>query len=149
MKKKIKGVWIFGMSGSGKTFASKYFNKIAKKPFLIDGHIIRKHISFDLKHNLSDRIIQTKRLIGLAKICIAQGYFPIICSVFLGKKISSIAKKINIEIVQIKREKKFLNKKIKDKKNIVGLDIKQPKINSLYIVNDKNFRQNLRKVFKN
>ena len=52
MKKNFKGIWFYGISGSGKSFASKYLNKIKKNSIIIDGDFVRKHISFDLNYTI-------------------------------------------------------------------------------------------------
>lgn len=148
MNKRIKGVWLFGSSGSGKTRISKLIKKYKKNSFVIDGDVVRKHVSFDLNYTLQDRIIQTKRLLGISKICIYQNYFPIISSVYLGKDIANFAKRINIRIIEVLRDKKFLNKKIKVRKNIVGIDIKQPKLSSYKIYNNKYLNKNFKLALK-
>ena len=86
MLKKIKGVWLFGLSGSGKTFLSKKILKKKNKSFLIDGDLFRSLISFDLGYSKADRTQQNKRVLGLAKIVIKNGYFPVISSVYLDPK---------------------------------------------------------------
>ena len=148
MKKSIKGIWLYGQSGSGKSTISKLINKGIKNSFIIDGDIVRKKISFDLKHNLKDRITQTKRLLGLSKICIEQRFFPIISCVYLGKKVATEIKKNQICLIQIERSKKFLNKKLKNKKNIVGIHIIQPNLKSVKLRNDENLKNNLRKILR-
>ena len=148
MKKSIKGIWLYGQSGSGKSTISKLIKKRIKNSFIIDGDIVRKKISFDLKHNLKDRIIQTKRLLGLSKICIEQRLFPIISCVYLGKKVATEVKTNKICLIEIKRSKRFLNKKIKKKENIVGIDITQPNLKSLKLRNDENLINNLRKILR-
>lgn len=125
----LKGVWLFGLSGSGKSFLSKKISKKIKKPFIIDGDEIRKFISFDLGYKKSDRVTQNKRVLGLAKIVIKNGYYPIISSVFLDRKIFNEAKKHKIRVINIIRSKNLINLKLKNKKNIVGKSIKQPKFN--------------------
>ena len=42
MKKSIKGIWLYGQSGSGKSTISKLINKGIKNSFIIDGDIVRK-----------------------------------------------------------------------------------------------------------
>ena len=148
MKKSIKGIWLYGQSGSGKSTISKLIKKRIKNSFIIDGDIVRKKISFDLKHNLKDRIIQTKRLLGLSKICIEQRFFPIISCVYLGKKVATEVKKNKICLIKIERSNRFLNKKIKKKENIVGIDITQPNFKSLKLKNDENLINNLRKILR-
>ena len=122
-----KGLWLFGLSGSGKTYISKKIAKKIKKPFIIDGDEIRKFISFDLGYKKTDRVKQNKRVIGLAKIVIKNGYYPIISSVYLDPKIFREAKKVKIRVINVLRLKKFTNQKLGNKKNIVGKSIKQPK----------------------
>lgn len=123
-----KGLWLFGLSGSGKTYLSKKISKQIKYPFIIDGDEVRKLISYDLGYKKSDRIKQNKRVLGLAKIVIKNGYYPIISSVYLDPKIFHEAKKNKIRIVNVLRSKNFTNQKLIDKKNIVGKSIKQPKL---------------------
>ena len=122
-----KGLWFFGLSGSGKTYISKKISKKFKKPFILDGDEIRKLISFDLGYKKSERIKQNKRVLGLAKIVIKNGYYPIISSVYLDPKIFIEAKKAKIRVINVLRSKKFINQKLTNNKNIVGISIKQPK----------------------
>ena len=51
---KSNGLWFYGLSGSGKTYASKYLKKLINNSFIIDGDEIRKNISFDLNYTLID-----------------------------------------------------------------------------------------------
>tara|TARA_B100001063_G_C16758196_1_gene554380 strand:+ start:612 stop:1031 length:420 start_codon:yes stop_codon:yes gene_type:complete len=133
MKLKIKntdkGLWLFGLSGTGKTFLSKRIFKNKKRSFIIDGDIVRDLISFDLGYKKSDRIKQNKRVLGIAKMVIKNGYYPIISSVYLDPKIAENAKKNGIKIINVVTANKRVNKKLLNKKNIVGKSIKQPKIN--------------------
>ena len=138
MKLKIKntdkGLWLFGLSGTGKTFLSKRIFKNKKRSFIIDGDIVRDLISFDLGYKKSDRIKQNKRVLGIAKMVIKNGYYPIISSVYLDPKIAENAKKNGIKIINVVTANKRVNKKLLNKKNIVGKSIKQPKI-SCEIIN--------------
>ena len=92
MKKNIKGIWFFGYSGSGKTFASKIIAKKIKRSIVIDGDEVRKLISKDLQYNKKDRTIQTERILGFSILSIKQKLFPIISTSFLPKKIAKLAK---------------------------------------------------------
>lgn len=136
------GLWLFGLSGSGKTYLSKKISKKLKKPFIIDGDEIRKLISFDLGYKKSDRVKQNKRVLGLAKIVIKNGYYPIISSVYLDPKIFREVKKNKIKVINVIAPPSKINKKIKYKKNIVGKDIKQPKIKCEIFTNYNNQRLN-------
>ena len=86
MSKNYKGIWFFGLSGSGKTFLSKILFKKIKKSVIIDGDKVRKYISSDLKYSKKDREKQINRLFGLGKIIIESNKFPIISSVYFNKK---------------------------------------------------------------
>ena len=123
-----KGLWFFGLSGSGKTHISKKIFSKKRKAFLIDGDLVRKLISTDLGYTKSARVKQNKRVLGLAKIVIRNGFYPIISSVYLDPKIFVEAKKNRIRVIKVIGPKNRVNKKFSYKKNVVGLSIKQPKI---------------------
>ena len=133
-----KGIWLFGPSGSGKTYLSKKLLKRKKNSFLIDGDEVRKLISFDLGYNVSDRIKQNKRVIGLAKIVIKNGFYPIISSVYLDPKIFREAKINSIRVVNIVAPSLKINIKTSGKRNVVGKSISQPNIDCEIFVNSFN-----------
>ena len=139
-----KGIWLFGPSGSGKTYLSKKLLKRKKNSFLIDGDEVRKLISFDLGYNVSDRIKQNKRVIGLAKIVIKNGFYPIISSVYLDPKIFQEAKMNSIRVVNIVAPSLKINIKTSGKKNVVGKSISQPNINCEIFVNSFNKNSELK-----
>ena len=85
INKKYKGVWFYGISGSGKTQASKYLKKKIKNSIILDGDHVRKFISFDLGYTVKDRKVQIKRMLGLGKICIKSKIFPILSKIKLIK----------------------------------------------------------------
>ena len=124
-----KGLWLYGLSGSGKTHLFKIISKKIKNKFIIDGDEVRKLISFDLGYKKYDRIKQNKRSLGLAKIVIKNGYFPIISSVYLDPKVFLQAKKNKIRVVNVIGPQHRTNLKLANKKNIVGKHITQPKLN--------------------
>lgn len=149
--KKIRGIWFYGMSNSGKSFASKYIKKkIKKNNVIIDGDEVRKLVSFDLGYTLKDRKIQILRVFGLAKILINSNIFPIISTVYMNHMVEKKLKKEKILLVEIIRDKKEIFKKkiYKGAKNVVGVDIKQQKINCLKLNNtgDKKFCSNINKL---
>ena len=82
-----KGLWFYGLSGSGKTFASKYLKKKIKKSFLIDGDDVRRTLSKDLDYSLASRKIQINRLFSIAELCLINSFFPIVSSVFMNQNI--------------------------------------------------------------
>tara|TARA_X000000950_G_C13882824_1_gene647567 strand:+ start:580 stop:1056 length:477 start_codon:yes stop_codon:yes gene_type:complete len=132
INKKYNGVWFYGISGSGKTIASKYFKKKFKNSLILDGDKIRKHISYDLGYSIKDRKVQVNRMLGLAKICLESKIFPIISTVYMTRNIKKKLYREKICLVQILRDlkkiknrKKIYNKKMK---NVIGVDIKVPQI---------------------
>ena len=52
MIKKYKGLWLYGISGSGKSFASKYLKSKIKNSFLVDGDKIREINNDDLGYTI-------------------------------------------------------------------------------------------------
>tara|TARA_B100000242_G_C43006222_1_gene467578 strand:+ start:200 stop:679 length:480 start_codon:yes stop_codon:yes gene_type:complete len=153
MKKVCKGIWLYGLSGSGKTFISKSLRKKIKNSVVVDGDIVRKHISFDLGYSKSEREIQILRVYGIGKIIIESKKFPILSTVYFNKKINEQCKKSKILPIKVERINFFkVVKKHKtyiNKKNVVGKDIFYSNFKTLIIRNDntRKFIENF-KVFK-
>ena len=155
--KKIKGIWFYGISGAGKSYASKIIKKKKNKNFLIlDGDEVRKFISYDLGYSLSDRRIQISRVFGLSMISLKSKIFPIISTVFMTREISKKIKKNNIllckisrDISKIKGRKKIYKLKTQD---VVGRDIRFDKnLKNIVIENNstkKSFSTAINKIFK-
>lgn len=141
----MKGIWFFGLSGSGKTFASNFIKKKIEKYFIIDGDEIRKYISYDLGYTQKDRLMQIQRVLGLGRIAIKQKLFPIISTVYFTNKICKICRQLNIVPIKVIRKNMAVVMKkhttYKNKKNIVGKDILYPAIKVKKILNngDKKF----------
>ena len=152
-KKNITGIWFFGLSGSGKTFASKFIGRHKKNCIIIDGDVVRKYISFDLGYSKQDRDKQIKRVFGMAKIAIKSKLFPVISVLWMNNEIAKIAKRTGIEIVKIERDLKKIyksHKTYKNKKNVVSIDIHYPKIKiklkKIFNTGNKNFYSALREL---
>lgn len=145
MAKKYKGLWLYGISGSGKSYTSKYLKSKIKNSFLVDGDKIREINNNDLGHTIKDRKKQLNRLLKLSNLIITEGYFPIVSSVYLDKKTYEKLKKHKIKVIEILREKNKINMKLEYKKNVIGKDLKLPKLNTLKLFNDKNFKKNIKK----
>lgn len=151
--KNIKGIWLYGLSGSGKTYASKIIKFLYSNSFLIDGDVIRKYISFDLGYDLESRKIQLARLYGISVVAIKNKTFPIVSSVYMNKKIYD--KLLKKKILPIKIYRKFTqikNTKInKLSKNVVGKDIKYKNLKTVVLKNpgDSSFKKKIIKIFSN
>ncbi len=141
MIKNYKGIWFFGLSGSGKTFLSEILFKKIKKSVIVDGDKVRKYISSDLKYSKKDREKQIDRLFGIGKIIIDSNKFPIISSVYFNNKLLNLCKKNDIYVLKIKRINSDLIKKnnptYKNKKNVVGIDLQYEDMKIDIIVNDE------------
>ena len=150
MKKNVRGIWFFGLSGSGKSYASNYLKKKIKKSIVIDGDHVRKEVSFDLGYTIGDRKVQIRRVLGIAKIILSSNYFPIISTVYFDKTLYKECSKISIlPIKVIRKDIKNIMKNhktyINNKKNIVGVDILYPnrKVKNLYNNGELNFCKKL------
>ena len=145
MSRNYKGIWFFGLSGSGKTFLSKILFKKIKKSVIIDGDKVRNYISSDLKYSKKEKEKQINRLFGLGKIIIESNKFPIISSVYFNKKVLSLCVKHQIYVLRINRNNSDLMKKNNPtynlKKNVVGIDLKYENMNNDVLENNekKNF----------
>lgn len=139
-----KGLWLYGLAGSGKTYASIFLSPIISNSFLIDGDLVRELISTDLSYSAEDRSKQILRLFGIGKIAITNKKFPLISSVSMN---ANILKKCAIEeiaVVQIKRpmeQLKTVRHLYSGGKNVVGVDLPVADLNSKTLENDgtKNF----------
>lgn len=138
-KKKYKGIWFFGLSGSGKTYFSKKIKSKIKNHVLVDGDNVRKLISADLNYSKAHRKIQISRVLGIARLIIESNKFPIISTVYMDKNISHLCKKNKIMCVMILRKdfgkikKNFI---IYKKKNVVGKDIFYENFKKIELIND-------------
>ena len=116
--KKYKGVWFYGLAGSGKTVASQFLKKI-KNSLVLDGDKIRKYVSFDLGYTIKERKIQIKRVFGLVNLSIESKIFPIASTVYMDGKTKQKLRKKKIFLINvirnfknIKNRKKFIIEKI-------------------------------------
>lgn len=138
----VKGLWFFGLSGSGKTTSANYLKKyIFKNSILLDGDLIREHVSTDLGYELSDRVIQINRILGMCKICIHSNIFPICSSVYINKEIINSLNNINVRPIKIERDfNELKNSNIyKNNRNVVGVDLNYE--NNLEVTVIKNFNK--------
>ena len=119
-----------------------------------DGEVdCNKFLSFDLGYSISDRKVQIRRILGLAKISLKSNLFPIISTVYMDKHVAKQLKKNNIQLFEITRDLKEImkwHKTYKNKKNVVGRDLKISKIKSKKIFNsgEIDFCRNIKKLIK-
>ena len=137
---KYKGIWFYGLSGSGETLLSKTIKEKFKKVFLIDGDKVRKNISFDLDYSQKDRDIQVRIILGLCKIVIDAKLIPVASTVNFNKEVLKLCKKekiLPIKIIRRNMTKVFKNHKTYlNKKNVFGLDLKYDNFKTMHV--DKN-----------
>jgi len=146
-------IWIIGLSGSGKSYLSKkiYANLKGKK-ILVDGDIVRKYITYNLKYTKIDRERNSLIISDLCKFLEKQK-FTVVCSILsIFKKHQKLnrTKFENYFQIYLKNNltnlKKRNNKNIYSKINVVGKKIKFPipQKNDLIIENNfKPYNKNL------
>ena len=141
MANQISGVWFFGLSGSGKTYASNILMKAVDYPFLVDGDHVRKHISHDLGYDIASREVQIRRIFGISEIAIQNRYFPIASSVFMNIETLSRCESFGIRVVKLTRSEKAI-KALRaiyvNESNVVGKDIEMPELKVQTIENKGN-----------
>tara|TARA_B100000965_G_C19347262_1_gene650133 strand:+ start:64 stop:525 length:462 start_codon:yes stop_codon:yes gene_type:complete len=138
---KKKGIWFYGLSGSGKSYASNLLHKKIRNSFIIDGDEVRKNISYDLDYSKSSRNIQIQRVLGIGKIAINSQIYPLISTVWMNEKIMKEAKRIGIQFIKIETEYNQLIKShetYRNKTNVVGVNFQYSKnLKSKTIKNSK------------
>ena len=126
-------IWIVGLSGSGKTYLSKkLYNQIKGKKILVDGDIVRKYITYNLKYSKSDRKKNSLLISNLCKFLESQR-FTVICSIlsiFTDHQKQNRIKFDNYFQIYLKSKLSFVKKKnnkdIYLNSNVVGNEIKFP-----------------------
>ena len=152
--KKYKGVWFYGLAGSGKTVASQFLKKKIKNSIVLDGDKIRKFVSFDLGYTIKDRKIQIERILGLVNLSLESKVFPVVSTVYMNEKMKKKLRKKKIFLINvirnlnnIKNRKKIYNK---NTHNVVGIDIKIPKIKNEFMIENnssiKKFQKKLQRI---
>ena len=134
-----KGLWFYGLAGSGKTFASSQVCSLIDYSFLIDGDIVRKYVSADLEYTAADRAKQIQRIYGIGKVAIENQMFPIMSSVFMTDEMVAKCAKDRITVIQIKRsfeQLKSVRNLYFEEKNVVGVDLPAPNLDTPALEND-------------
>lgn len=139
-----QGIWFYGLSGSGKSYAACLLAKKIQHSFLVDGDAVRNRISTDLAFSKTDREKQIKRILGISMLAIDNGYFPIASSVTMSEEVLELCNNNHINVIEIVRPKSQLYQVrdlYKHSKNVVGKDIMQVQLSTDKLFNDgsKNF----------
>ena len=157
-KQKKKGIlfWLTGLSGSGKTSLAKklfpYINKNYGPTVHLDGDNLRKILDL-YGYSFKDRISNSKKFTRIAKLLTDQGINVVFSIVGLINKPrnwnkKNIKKYIEIFIKSDVKKIISLNKKkiYKNKKNIVGINIKPQFPKNPDITIDNTFNRSLKKL---
>lgn len=134
-----EGIWFYGLSGSGKTFASAVVSGVVENGFIIDGDEVRRLISVDLGYEMKDRVIQLNRVLGIAQLAKNNSRFPIISTVTMTASILERCYSLDIDVVQIVRPFEMLTKvrSLYDAEvNVVGKHINLEDLKTPVIDND-------------
>lgn len=160
MKKKDKGIlfWITGLSGSGKTTLAKNIFPFIKKKFgpsiHLDGDSLRQVLNLK-GYSFKERLSNSEKFTKLAKLLTDQGINVVFSLVGLMdkprnwnrkniKKYIEIYIKSDVEkIISIKKKNIYRNKK-----NLVGVNIKPQFPKKPDITLDNTFQKNLRYLNK-
>ena len=126
-------IWIIGLSGSGKTYLAKeIFKKLKGKKILVDGDIVRKYITYNLKYTKVDREKNSLLISDLCKFLEMQG-FKVVCSILSifrsHQKLNRIKFNNYFQVflnTKFSRVKKRNNKNIYSHSNVVGKKINFP-----------------------
>lgn len=148
MIKKVKGVWFYGLSGSGKSYASNFLKTHIDSAFVVDGDDVRRHVSTDLGYTEAEREVQINRILGIAQIALLNECFPIVSSVTMSSDIFDVCTRNSVDVIELLRpiDQLVLVRSIyKNSKNVVGLDIDQPQLETVKLFNDgsDNFEREL------
>ena len=72
-------IWIVGLSGSGKTYLAKsLFRSFKGKKIIVDGDIVRKYITYNLKYSKKDRKKKSQIISDLCQFLEAQGFLHLL-----------------------------------------------------------------------
>ena len=150
--KRYKGIWFYGLSGSGKSFASAICREFIPNAFVVDGDDVRKYVSMDLSYSELDRKVQTKRTLGISKIVMKNNMFPIISTVTMQSDLLIECNILQIEVVRLSRpmdQIRQIRKIYKNQINVVGKDIVLEKFDVRTLTNDgtNKFDKLLRELF--
>ena len=140
---KINGIWFCGLSGSGKSYGSRYLEKKIKNSIKIEGDTVRKFINYDLGYTIKDRIKSALTNLRIAQLLIHEKKFPIISNVYIDNKVIMLAKKNKIKVIKVIRKKMTNIKFDKKTKDVVGRDIKFTDLKCSKLLNDNNFENKL------
>jgi len=145
---KVNGLWFYGLAGSGKTYASEFLSQRIARAFLIDGDAVRNNVSVDLGYSEDDRKIQISRILGIGRIALRNGMFPIMSSVTMTNDLLKSCQKLSISVIRINRpfeQVKALRALYDGQKNVVGVDMSLQELDTLTFVNDgtENFNREL------
>ena len=150
--KRPKGIWFYGLSGSGKSFASAICKEFIPNAFVVDGDDVRKHVSTDLFYSEIDRKVQIKRTLGISKIVMKNNMFPIISTVTMQSDLLIECNKLQIEVILLNRPMDQIHQVreiYKNESNVVGKDIVLEKFDIRTLTNDgtNKFDKLLRELF--
>jgi hypothetical protein len=150
MSRVVNGYWFYGLSGSGKSFASKFLAENLNNSFIIDGDAVRAHLSFDLGYSIGDRKVQLKRLLGLSKITISNGYIPVTSSVLMTSEISLGCSEYGIKVIEILRpfdQIRRVRSLYDENEDVVGVDIAQTELQTekLYNSGENDFLEKVKR----
>lgn len=90
-----KSIWLFGLSGAGKTtFANELVSSINGPYLHLDGDVLRQGVCSDLGFSLHDRIANVTRVAHICKTCNQQGISCIVSMITPTANMRTLARDI-------------------------------------------------------
>lgn len=91
----MKGVWLYGRPGAGKTTIARILQSKIKNSILLDADEVRATVNSDLGFSPEDREENIRRVANISKLIHSQGYVPIVTAITPTHKLRSKVKLIN------------------------------------------------------
>ena len=123
-------IWLTGLSGSGKsTIAEQLATHLDSH--IVDGDVIRRNISSDLKHGETDRQEHYRRVVNYIKSNLARSQFTIVAMVSPNKIqrewIKTMFHKDSVNFYEIYVKSYLQTSEMRDPKGLFTLDIEKVK----------------------
>jgi len=132
-------IWITGLSGAGKTTVCTALHALLKPELpevvMLDGDSVRAAFGHDLGHEERDRVVQVRRLQGIAKVLGDQGLCVLVAVLYNNPELLAwnrahlggyfeVFVDAPLALVQARNHKQLYSKAARgEARNVVGIDI--------------------------
>ena len=92
---RVRTVWIFGLSGAGKTTFAKELITSMRMPYLhLDGDVLRQSVCADLGYSLEDRLENVRRVANICSLCNGQDISCVVSMITPTQNMRQIARNL-------------------------------------------------------